>query len=57
MNKKIDELFEEYSDQTKESEQPIIFSAKDDCCDDACEAACCGAGLGCCDGIFEDACL
>ncbi len=57
MNKKLDELFEEYSDQTKKSEQPIIFSAKDDCCDDACEAACCGAGVGCCDGICDDTCM
>ncbi len=57
MNKKLDELFEEYSDQTEKSEQPIIFSAKDDCCDDACEAACCGAGVGCCDGICDDTCM
>jgi|GEM_PF-6002666 len=57
MNKKLDELFEEYSDQTEKSEQPIIFSANDDCCDDACEAACCGAGVGCCDGICDDTCM
>jgi len=54
MSKKLDYLFTKYSSQTeKTDEQPMIFSAKDDCTDDCCEAVCCGIGWGCCDSICD----